>query len=392
MVQIKASTALQEDYTRNSPYHVPFPTPATSGALCPAPIFTTVADAQGGLNIFYLYESDRLSERILFNIYFDKVSNSWVKEDTGWQCPEGSAAVPGIINAARHPETGNIHVALAHSVLTATGGFDLSVHYLALGSRFTKWQSTNVSGTDSDGQPQYFSGLNLSFKEGSTPWLTISLKTAYTGSSAQPTYPSWLWIPSQGAAYKSSIPTAGFSTLWDIRYGQFPDWTTDQNGHSPSWGWYGVSNEAGTGSILRLKEGQDISFATDYHPANAEIECFEVLFPEEPSVPPALLALRNSGAGKKNVVFVTNNMYRPPQPAAPPFNESVIFGDVAGLPIWIQGALKKTTNPVTAETSLTLDVFGLFEIYKDSKLTGVELWHTQTLDGALTMGDDGAFG
>lgn len=402
MVQVKVATALQENYTRDQPFQIINPTPTTSSGKCNAPIFTTVTDARGNLNLFYVFESDRPEECTLYNVYLDDSSNTWKEEDTGWQCPPGLAPYPGIIKAARHPDTGQLHVAIAHTVTTASGGLDLTVHYLDLGTRFPKWQSVNVSGQDTDGSPQYFSGLDLSFKDGSIPWLTISLKDSTLNMPWGSPYPTWMWIPSQGSPFKSSDVTLDYGTVWDLCYGWFPDWTpqdwTPHTGsHTSSWGWYGINNWVTLReplviypSVIRVHFQGNRTIAAAIFPSmtSSRVDCMKILFLENTGYSPLLLILRTSPGSRNSPRFVTNNNYT----RWPPLdNETPLFSDVDGSCIWIDAAVKKRSDSEMSGTDLTLDVFGLFEIFNGPNLVRVELWHTQTMDGCLVEGGDGIF-
>ncbi|KAF7117673.1 hypothetical protein CNMCM5793_006796 [Aspergillus hiratsukae] len=398
MVQVKVATALQENYTRDQPFQIINPTPTTSSGKCNAPIFTTVTDSRGNLNLFYVFESDRPEECTLYNVYLDDSSNTWKEEDTGWQCPPGLAPYPGIIKAARQPDTGQLHVAIAHTVTTASGGLDLTVHYLDLGTRFPKWQSVNVSGQDTDESPQYFSGLDLSFKDGSIPLLTIQLKHALYNPLGFYLYPTWMWIPSQGSPFTGTNAMPDVGTVWDLCFGRFPDWTRDPGGHTSSWGWYAINNldawHPGTvGYVIRLhfQLNEDVATiaAGNDSMRYTRVDCMKILFFENTGYSPLLLILRTSPGSRNSPRFVTNNNYS--QGTDPLNNETPLFSDVDGSCIWIDAAVKTRSDSEMSGTDLTLDVFGLFEIYNGPNLVGVEVWHTQTMGGSLVAGGDGIF-
>jgi hypothetical protein len=114
----------------------------------------------------------------------------------------------------------------------------------------------------------------------------------------------------------------------------------------------------------------------------------KILFFENTGYSPLLLILRTSPGSRNSPRFVTNNNYRLFTDVN---NETPLFSDIDGSCIWIDAAVKTKSDSDMSGTDLTLDVFGLFEIYNGANLVSVEAWHTQTMGGSLVVGEDGIF-
>lgn len=426
MVQLRVKTALQEDYVRNLPFHVAAPVPSNSGGKANAPLIATVGTTDGQLNIFHVLESDDPSTRKLYNTFFDVSTDTWVSEDTGWSASDLVSPIPGVLKVARHPVDGTLHVALAHVTANPDGSFVTTVHYLALRGRYPKWQSIILDQPD-EVQSRHFIpavSIDVAFRNGSVAFVTIFRMVPFVPTTSV-NNSLFTWTPSEShlktwASYPQGDQKEAMS---HPIYGQFPypnltnplrsDGTL---GADPpiQWGWYctGASSDETfriPNWMLRLPESGDISaiqYAVGpsalptvpiYQLYNATFDC---LFVPDPTKAPLLFALNRYNIDGANLTtpaihFVPNTLY------FSFFSNSVrrpntgiyqLFDDVRGTPVWLEVTLRESGATADNEITWGVNAFAVFEVSSNNGHTSVELWHTQTLPGAVTLMTDNIYG
>jgi len=451
MVQLRIQTAMQEDYVRNLPFHVVNPTPPKSGGQANPPLLATVGDAQGRLNIFHVLQSDVADTRKLRNIYFDPINDTWVEDDTGWVPPDNPSPVPGVLRAAKHPVNGTLHVALAHTTTVTSGGGDISyqvsIYYLNLASRYPKWLSTTIDSPSFLGIVPSVS-MDLAFREGTTPLMTISISTVVVSTDLwnSPAHSRlWTWAPSEGDPVMSTFsifniepnpPPVGVGvipmteTIRNPVYGLFPA----QQASQIEWGWYwssyngsgpgpGVTNtNSGNGEFMLRTTGPqpaDTTCALGWLPGDIVISGGNIPIPSafrstpkcyfapDASASPLLFSLRTTSEwtisggqvyDKTYIAFIQNNMFEQysydNRCACDGYQNSEayqLFGDVVGTPVWFDVSYKAATTTNDDAISWGLNVFAVFEVSINGNLNNVELWHTQTLDDAVVEVQDGMY-
>jgi hypothetical protein len=295
----------------------------------------------------------------------------------------------------------------------------------------------------------------LAFREGATPMLTASISSVQRwspGSNAPP--PSahsslWTWAPSEGAPVMSDYPqfnhepnpgsSAMTMTIRDPIYGQFPIFNQGSGkSDAAQWGWYWTtffSPRDGVGSstsssgppflatsgmdfLVRMvgpDEGKDNTLAIGCFRSQAIdpgsgsgmttwYSTYKCLFPDDGSQSPLVFVMRTftteGSDGSFNfsgtqIMFVKNSEYSLFNFSAfsldPDHPQYQLFADVTATPVWFEVGFRSVETPTDDAIPWGLNVFGLFEVSDSSGLKSVQLWHTQTLDGAVVEVSDGIY-
>lgn len=422
MVTLKVQTALQDNWIPNVPCQVTKPVPATAGGQVNPPTFATVTDTNGKLNIFWLSQGETTDTRVLYNVWYDDLQQSWVEEDTTWTPLDTTALHTGFIKAALHPtrkticvlvtNTFNINIATPPNVNMNRYCY---IYYIELNGRYPRWQTASI------GQGTWAFdclSVDLAFGDDANPIISYSRSCWAENPSINWSDGPWIWSPSgaKGIQYPNSTAETPpkdskndqyTNMIWDISYGKSPDWSfqdIDPNNkdHSTNWRWYYVLGDQSKNNdtVVRMQNIQlapetiPLSPATVVEPNTQYQTMLRTIHLDDTGTSPLLIGLRSYSDNTSKVLFFPNDYYVPqflvpaPSPSAP----IQLFGDVPGKAVWIEAATRAYSGSIDSTVSFGIDVFGIFEITDSiGKLTGVEVWHTQTLDGSIIREDFGIF-
>jgi hypothetical protein len=448
MVQLRVKTALQEDYVQLLPFHAAQPTPSKSGGQANPPLFAVAADGNQELNIFHVAEGDQVSISKLYNIYFDGASGSWQENDTGWVPAGIPSPAPGILKAGCDPSDGSLHVAFAH-ILTNTDSvgnvsYIIQLYYLNVQGRYPIWRTTNLQ-WPWPLQTVPSLSMDLAFREGTVPFLTVCVSVVTATQIGNEGHSRlWTWAPSEGAPQMSTdglvnvepnppiVPEGNVPQALTIRdpvYAQFPVLTPGRE-HSLQWGWHltqyfgdgsGVSDPiyGGGDFVLRSVQG-NTTWGVGYFSNDTTTSTgapgllplpyrsiYRYAFAASDASSPLLFALRSRSIFQSldtgmayqpnQIYFVPNTVYNGYAQFGTLNVNSMnpdayqMFTDVAGTPIAFEVGTRVLDVATENDIDWGLNVFALFEVSDSSGLKSVELWHTETLDGAVTRLQDGVY-
>ncbi|RHZ56607.1 uncharacterized protein CDV56_107860 [Aspergillus thermomutatus] len=423
MATLKVQTALQDNWIPNVPCRVTKPVPAKAGGQVNPPTFATVTDANGKLNIFWLLQGETTDNRVLYNVWYDDLRQSWVEEDTTWTPLDTTALHTGFIKAALHPTRKSICV-------LATNTFNINIatppnvninrycyiYYIELNGRYPRWQTASI------GQGTWAFdclSVDLAFDDDAHPIISYSRSCWAENPTINFSDGPWIWSPSgaKGIQYpnsttamppKDSKGNQYTPMIWDISYGKSPDWSFQDvepinKDHRSNWRWYYVlgyqsdNNDTviRTQNFWLVPEPMPSSPATVVEPNTQYQTMLRTIHLDDTGTSPLLIGLRSYSDNTSKVLFFPNDYYIPQllvPPVSSPSAPIQLFGDVPGKAVWIEATTRPYSGGIDSTVSFGIDVFGIFEITDSiGKLTGVEVWHTQTLDGLIIREDFGIF-